>query len=223
MLIFAAAYVLWRVATKWKERATPTFVVGENAFLLIAALAVGAAAFLIRLVVPTGVDVFGMQLGYFASYIFLFAAGCAAWRGKWLEKVELRRAWPFVALIPFLIPVLPVALSVGGLEGFSGGWNWKAALYAFWEPFLAWGMILFLLWAFRGYGNRPSAAWSWLAERAYAVYIVHPPVLVGVTIALHPWGAPPLLKFLIAGALACPGCLLIADLLLRIPGTRRIL
>jgi hypothetical protein len=48
-----------------------------------------------------------------------------------------------------------------------------AFLYAFWEPFIAWGIIAALLLWFRGHLNQPSATWEWLGRRAYAVYIIH--------------------------------------------------
>jgi peptidoglycan/LPS O-acetylase OafA/YrhL len=70
--------------------------------------------------------------------------------------------------------------------------------------------------------NRPSAFWSWLNRRAYAVYIIHPPVLVGISLLLHPWVAPAILKFGIIGTFSCIATWLIADPLVRIPGIRRI-
>jgi hypothetical protein len=48
-------------------------------------------------------------------------------------------------------------------------------------------------------------------------------VLVGVTVLLHPWVAPALVKFAVAGSLACAASWLIADPLVRMPGLRRIL
>ena len=62
---------------------------------LLSALAVGAAALAIRQAVPTGENVFGLQLGYFATYIFLFAwalprgvmTGCGRSTGR------MARAW----------------------------------------------------------------------------------------------------------------------------------
>jgi hypothetical protein len=48
------------------------------------------AALAIRQFVPTGVNVFGLQLGYFATYIFLFAQGIAAWRYDWLRQLTGR-------------------------------------------------------------------------------------------------------------------------------------
>jgi uncharacterized membrane protein len=55
------------------------------------------------------------------------------------------------------------------------------------------------------------------------VYIIHPPVLVGVTVLLHGWTAPALLKFAVAGTLACAASWIIADPLVRMPGLKRIL
>jgi peptidoglycan/LPS O-acetylase OafA/YrhL len=75
---------------------------------------------------------------------------------------------------------------------------------------------------FRKYMNQPSKLWSWLDRRAYAAYIIHPPVLVGVTLLLHAWSAPALLRFGVAGVLACTACWLVADPLVRLPGVRRV-
>jgi peptidoglycan/LPS O-acetylase OafA/YrhL len=70
--------------------------------------------------------------------------------------------------------------------------------------------------------NRPSRFWNWLNRRAYAVYIIHPFVLVGLALLLRGWIAPPLLKFVVVGALSCAATWLAADPLVRVPGVRRI-
>jgi peptidoglycan/LPS O-acetylase OafA/YrhL len=91
-----------------------------------------------------------------------------------------------------------------------------------WEPFVAWGLIAaWLLW-FRARMNQPSGLWTWLGRRAYAVYIIHPLVVVGISLLLHGWVAPALVKFGVVGSLACVGCWLAADPLVRLPGVRRI-
>ena len=87
---------------------------------------------------------------------------------------------------------------------------------------MAWGLIAAWLLVFRKYMNRASAFWSWLNRRAYGVYIIHPPVLVGVSLLLHQWAAPALIKFSIAGILACVVCWIVADPLVRLPGLRRV-
>ncbi|WP_218080738.1 acyltransferase family protein [Anthocerotibacter panamensis] len=221
LLIFAAGYGLWR---SLKLAVNPTKQFPSHTALLLTALGVGAGAFLIRLVIPLGQELFWLQIGYFASYVVLFLAGCGAWQGRWLEKIVATQAKPWLIVMAIALPVLPLALLLnGGVEGAKGGWNLLAAIYAFWEPLVAWGAILGLLWQFRLRLNQPSPLGTWLAQRAYGVYIVHPPVLVGISLLLHSWGAPPLLKFIAVGSLTCLGCLAVAALLLLIPGARRVL
>jgi surface polysaccharide O-acyltransferase-like enzyme len=193
--------------------------------LVAAAIATAMVAFVLRLRFPTGDEVFHMQLGYFASYVLLFAVGCVAWRHRWLERVDFAyaRPWAIVALIA--IPLLPLAII--GLHalrpapvGTSGGFNLDALAYALWEPFVAWGVILTLLWFFR-VRVRPDALRG-LARRAYAIYCFHPPVVVGISVALRSWMAPPVLKFVAVGSLSCAALYVLTGLLLRLPGVARV-
>lgn len=223
LLLFALGYLLWR-------RLRPQTVADQSpplpgrAAIFVSALGVGAAAFALRLVFPVGTEVMGLQLGYFASYVFLYAVGCAASRNAALERIAAHHARPCLLVSLLALPLLPAVLIVSGnFDGGAGGWNAKAAIYAFWEPLLAWGIMLSLLWQFRLRGDRPGPATAWLAERAYAVFIAHPPVLVGISMLFAGWPAPPLLKFALVGALTCCACLACASLALLIPGSRRVL
>jgi len=87
---------------------------------------------------------------------------------------------------------------------------------------VAWGLISAWLLVFRKYMNQPSDFWNWLNRRAYAVYIIHPPVLVGFALLLHGWVAPALVKFAVVGMLACIGSWLASDPLVRLPGVRSV-
>jgi len=226
LLIFALAYSGWRLLKK-DPVSEPRPVPGVGWWIL-SAIAVGTTAFLIRLVVPTGENVFGLQLGYFASYVALFALGVAAYRYDWFRQLSWRVArWPvLISLLAW--PVLWVSglvarsLHPGAKLNFSGGFGWLAALYAFWEPLVAWGLIAALLLLFRRYFNAPSQVWDWLGRRAYAVYFIHPPVLVATALLLHGWSAPALGKFVVTGSLSCVACWLLADLLLRVPGAKMV-
>jgi peptidoglycan/LPS O-acetylase OafA/YrhL len=156
-------------------------------------------------------------------YIFLFIVGIRAKPRNWLAQLKWKNAWPWVVTALVVWPSLFIGWKLGsGKVNFDTGFSWGAFLYAFWEPFVAWGLIAAWLLVFRRYQNKPSAFWEWLGRRAYAVYIIHPPVLVSIALLLHGWIAPALAKFGVVGLLACIATWLIADPLVRLPGVRSV-
>ncbi|UWZ82675.1 acyltransferase family protein [Occallatibacter riparius] len=229
LLIFCLAYCGWRAmfgAPLAGAERTPRPVPSAGIWLL-SALLTGIGAFAIRQFIHVGVNIASLQLGYFATYIVLFAAGIAAWRYDWIRQLNWNNAKTAIYAGAIALPLMPAGVAVAQIThskgDFAGGISWHAALYALWEPFVAWGFIAAWLLFMRRFGNQPSAFWSWLNRRAYAVYIIHPPILVGITILLHLWTAPALVKFAVTGTVSCAICWLIADPLVRMPGLRRIL
>jgi peptidoglycan/LPS O-acetylase OafA/YrhL len=230
LLIFSLVYCAWRAifGPHVADSTRPIKPVPAPLWWSLSALATGAAALAIRQFVPVGQNVFGLQLAYFAGYIALFALGIAAWRYDWLQQLTWRNARPGIVALCIAWPSLPIGIAVArahaasGSSNFAGGFSWTAAMYALWEPFVAWGLIAAWLLVFRQRMNGPSTFWEWLGRRAYAVYIIHPPVLVGIALLLHGWVAPALLKFGVVGALACAATWLIADPLVRLPGVRSV-
>ena len=226
-MIFAGLYLAARALAPGLTRfAPPSFP--SNAALVLAALGTGAAAFLLRLVWPTGTTLLYLQLGYFASYVVLFAAGCLAAPSASLDEAPApqRRLWIAIACITF--PLMPIAFVLGEhfawLAGSqSGGWNVQAAVYAFWEPFLAWGVIMGLLHLFTRRLEAPGRVWRSLSRRAYAIYIIHPPVLVALALAWRSVAAPSALKFLVTATATCLACYLLAGLMLKAPAAQRVL
>ena len=61
-----------------------------------------------------------------------------------------------------------------------------------------------------------------LARRAYLIFIIHPPVLVGVAIAWQDLAEPAFVKLLVTGAVCCALCYVLAGVLLPIPRVARI-
>jgi peptidoglycan/LPS O-acetylase OafA/YrhL len=185
----------------------------------IGALIVGGAALTIRQFLPIGVSLFG----YWAMYVFLFVVGVRAKPRNWLAQLDWKHARPWVITACVVWPTLPLGWKLAaGHANFNTGLSWAAFLYAFWEPFIAWGIICAWLLVFRAHMNQPSAFWNWLNRRAYAVYIIHPPVLVGIALLLHGWVAPALVKFGVVGLLACIATWTLADPLVRLPGVRSV-
>lgn len=170
----------------------------------------------------------GLQLGCFASCVFLFALGCIVWRHRWLERVERAQALPWGCVSLAVLPLLFVAAAPsGGLSGrpvtFDGGRSLPAVVRAFWEPFIAWGVIAVLLWQFRTHFNPDSDRWQGWADRAYGAFIVHAPVIVALSIGLRAWAAPPLVKFMVVATGGTVLSFMLAGALRRIPGARRVI
>lgn len=230
LLMFCLVYCAWRATfgPSLSEGQQIAERVPAFRWWLVCAIGVGGGALAIRQFVPSGVNIIGLQLGYFSSYAFLFALGTAAWKHGWFKQLEWKDVRPWLIVLLLAWPCLPIGLAVAsrlygaGKASFGGGFTWPSILYAFWEPFVAWGLIAAWLLFARSYMNRPSRFWSWLNRRAYAVYILHPVILVGLSLMLHPWIASALVKFAVTGTLTCLATWLATDPLVRIPGIRRV-
>ena len=227
-LRFMASWVLWhRLQPVATAPASPAPVPGDRTWRL-AALGVGGAALAIRQMVPVGQERWGLQLGYFASYVFLFVLGCQAARHQWLQRMDRAQArrWWRVALCT--MPLLAVtAAATGALAGkpvnFSGGLGLAAVVYAFWEPFVAWGVIARLVVGLRDPAGPPSPRWGWWNANAYGAFILHAPVITGMAVALAGSSAPPPLKCALVLVAGTGLSFVLAGWLRRLPGARRVL
>ncbi len=232
LLIMSVGYAVWRLLkdakTSSPSRSTERRLTHPPSSVrwLLSALLVGSVAFVVRIWAPVDTRFFGFWIGYFPSYIFLFAVGVAAWRNRWLESLTWRQAQPWVIVACVTWPVLPAVAIVGKLHGhlpyFAGAMTPSSLLYAMWEPLVAWGAIAGAILWFRTKHNHASRLQDWLGRRAYAVYFLHPPVLVAVSLLLRHWHSPVPVRAAVAGAVGCALTWILADPLVRLPGLSRI-
>ncbi len=195
--------------------------------LLGAAMFTGAAALALRQWWPVGTEAWGIQWGYAAGYGVLYVAGLLAAPGRWLQAWPDASARRWRVLACWTLPVLPLAAVLGPRlfcwQGRAeGGLSVLSAVYAWWEPFVAWGVILWLLQQARLRFALLGSLGQTLARRAFAVFVIHPPVVVAVSLAWRGVVAPALLKFALSGTASLLLCYLLAGLALRVPGLRRI-
>lgn len=225
LLLFCLPYAAWRALKP--RRGGPKGVPSTLTFVVIIA-ATGLGAFVLRLFHPIGTSVANLQFSFFASYIALFVLGVHAGENHWLEKLSdaLGLRW-FTAVLAGGIPVWLVIVVAGGVVSgearFEGGLNPTSFAYAFWEAFVAIGFSLGLVVFFRrfvGGGGRLSQV---LARHSFAVYALHAPVLVALSLVLRDWVAPALVKHAVVAPLAFVLTLGLGWLVLRIPGVRRVL
>ena len=229
LLFMSLGYSLWRVLLRSHQapiRERTPRPVPSNAKWFLSAVSVGLASYIVRIWAPVDTRILGLWLGFFPAYIFLFVIGIIAWRHDWLSQLSWKqtRLWLVVAIATW--PVLPVTAAVLKLRGhnpyLSGAGTLPSFLWALWEPFVAWGAIASVLMWFRTSFNQPSPTLDWLGRRAYAVYVIHPPVLVAICLFFRTWHAPAPLKFALVGTLGCAATWLAADPLVRLPGLKKI-
>ncbi|MFC7024969.1 acyltransferase family protein [Promicromonospora thailandica] len=180
--------------------------------------------FLWRLAVPLGTF---WEIGALPTpasmpqYVTLFTVGVLASRRGWLAGLTARqgRVGLVAALVtagPLLVTILPF------LSGEPVGLPLQMA-QSLLENVFAVGMVIGLLVLFR---DKVQGRHAWVrsaGRSSYAVYVIHPVVLVGVAMLLAPVVAPAGVRWLLLLALAVPLCWLLAGLLRKVPGVSRVL
>jgi glucan biosynthesis protein C len=228
LLVFSLVYALVRALVPAREPVSREPLRGRQVAAVGVAIAV--LSFATHLVVPYGEEHLHIQFALFPQYAILFGLGCAAGRRGWLETLtpELRRGCGIVGLIAIL--ALPVLLLAGGFtEGdaerdlYAGGWHWQAAGTSILEATLASTLPLFLIGWFHEHWTRQGPLLREMATGAYGAFIIHPPVIVGLALALHQVGIPAELKFVLLLAGGVAGSFGVTALVMRIPPVARVI
>jgi glucan biosynthesis protein C len=231
LFFFSVAYVLGRFIAG-RRSGSPCAAPGFPGYRAAVAFAVciGAVNFLARLRFPIGTPFtpLNIQLAFLFQYVCLFAVGAAAYRGDWLSRISVGAGKAWACATAVLIGLLPVLfLASAGPDGdFSpalGGWHWQAFVYAVWEQLTGMAMIITLLVFFREWANRPSGLWKTLSGHAYAVYVIHPLILILLTLSVRQIALSPLIKFLLVGSAAVVLSYLVALAVRRLPGVKAVL
>ena len=234
LLIFCALLAAWR-ALRPQPPTTPALVPSTAPRArTLAYLALGAtvATFLVRLHQPLGSSVLNFQLAYFPAYIVVFILGLLSARDGWLLPLagsDLARRARRLTLIGGPVG-LALLVAAGGSPTketealYSGGLNLYAFGLAAWETFTGLGLSLALFAWFSRRCNNAHPFATWLSDRAFAVYVLHTPVLIALTMLYRPLESANALA--LAALLTVTGLIasfLVADLARRIPGLRAVL
>jgi peptidoglycan/LPS O-acetylase OafA/YrhL len=222
LLILSLAYALSRHlrATAEPVRSRPLRRRDLLAFVLI----LSVVTYAWRIFIPHGTKepLLGLPTpAYLPQYVLLFAAGIAAYRRRWLATLPRRSGWFGVLLV--VVSLVPLAL--GGYRGFGAsgalaGQDLAHLALALAESLFAVGVVLVLLRAFERFVAGTSRFSRYLADNAFAVYLVHAPVIVGVEASLLRLDAAPVPKFLLTLVLAAAGSWAISGALRRVPAVR---
>ena len=230
LLIFTVLYVLWRLLSGRRTANPPVETqFPSNISVAIFALLLGLAGFLVRLWRPIewSFAPLNLQLPFFAQYVALFILGLIAYRRNWLAGLTeaAGRLWLRIGVLMVLLfwPLALVGDMATSLEPFLGGWHWQGLAYALWESFLCLGMCIGLIYAFRRYWHSQGRLARFLAQNAYAAYLVHGPVITIMALAVRNVVLHPLVKFGLVSLVAVPFCFGLSSLFRKFPYADRVL
>jgi glucan biosynthesis protein C len=232
LLIFSIFYILWRLLTQSspQRNAPNSGAVPSNRSIALFALVLGFATFLVRIWAPvnTYFEPEHLEFAHFPQYVAMFAVGTVACRRNWLAIFSdaQARLWRWVALVcVLLLPVLAVA--AGALTGEldergSGGLNWLSLAYSVWEGFMCLAMVITVLVWFRARFNHQGRLARAMSDSSFAVYVLHPIIIVSLALALSGIPINPTIVFLFAAPLAVALCYIIAYYFRKLPLVRNI-
>lgn len=228
LLLFALVYALVRhLAPRTPDEPAPRGTSLRWAQILGFVAALAGAYYLWGLVIGTRsyIPIIGLPSpGYLPQYAALFVIGILAFRRGWLRTLPRRAGLLGTALVigSFIPMVLGGYLTLDLANPLPGAHPAQLAA-ALWDAMFAVGIILILLRVFQRFADRSSAAAQFLSRNAFAVYLLHAPVIVGIVAVLHPLEATPVVMFLLTFALAAVLSWVLAALVRRVPAVRAVL
>jgi peptidoglycan/LPS O-acetylase OafA/YrhL len=237
LLLFLIGYTVWRLATRSNAHKKPAEanllkVPGKRGILTLGVV-VGVLMFVVGLKSGIGeiIEVFGifnLMTIFFVQYILFFILGTLAYRNDWVRRFNGKdlRVWTWLSVGLFLL--MPVLFFLGGAASgstdvFVGGLYWQSAAFMLWVGLFSVSMSMTLILGLRDRQKPRSSLMKFAGPNSYGVYLIHPLILVPLSVAARNIALPPLLKFAIVLPIVVILCFLVADALRRIPGVKSIL
>lgn len=194
-------------------------------------LVLAVSSFLVRTVQPIGASVLNFQLCYFVQYVVAFVLGVAVSQRSGLEGISTsplasKAGWFGLVGGPILLLGVLIAsqpLPANGPLPLNGGWNGLAFAFALWEQMVGTALALGAIWFCRRWFARRSRLSSWLSDRSFGVYLLHPPVLVAISLLVQPVRSGPFVMVPLVTVLALAASFVASDLAHRLPGLRSLL
>jgi glucans biosynthesis protein C len=239
LLVFSVVYAGWRLlAATLPAAGTPRRGAAPRAWpppgqraVALFAVVVGLLTFVVRIWAPSGraYEPWHQELAHYPQYVGMFVAGLLAYRGNWLANYPAARARLWLRLMPaLLIALVGIIIAAGALSGelderAAGGLNWLSLAYSMWEAWTGVAVSIIVLAWFRSRFNSQGPVAREMAGSAFAVYVLHPAIVVPLALALSGLSMNLSLKFLVVTPVAVALSYLVAGLLRRLPGLRQVL
>lgn len=229
LLVYAVGYALWRQLTRRARLADAAQMpLPTQRGLLTYALLLAVITAFVRTWYPIDrwvtLLVVPAEIAHLPQYLSLFVLGIMAYRGDWLRRLPTATGMTWLGV--------GLAAAAARYAYSLGGWRWLSAfpaaidglVWSAWEAFICVGLSVGLLVLFRErFNGRPGGLLSTIGGAAYAAYIVHVAVVVGIQFGLDPVPLPPFTKFALVAVVGTLLSFGIGHALRQLPGAKKVL
>ena len=222
LLIFTAIYTLWRQITKLdsiKRKISKQFSIPRYSYLLLLAIGLGCLTFIVRIFLPIDTRPLEIPWGQLIQYLMMFSIGVICVRYLWFEKMSKKhvKIWLITIIISLVIIYInffiAIAMDVDFVD-FTGGANLHAFLFAMVDNVICMGVIFILIKAFYAKFNKQGSILRNLSTSAYNMYLLHPPVLVTISLGFSSLDLYPIIKLTIVFLLTVIICYLLSHFII---------
>lgn len=229
LVYFSIIYVIIRLIFPEKTGKVSNQLAFPKPFVIIlTALSISAVSFVVRLWFRLGSEIphTGLQLPYFPQYIAMLIIGILFAKHNWFEKITFKQGikW-FILAQFFILIVFPFFFLIGSGEGdpYAGGLTWQSAVLCIWEQIAGFSLMIGLTAIFKEKFNKQGKIAGLMSGAAYAVFIIHAPLIVSLSVGLKNLELYPVLKFIVIAPFALFLCFGIGILLKKIPVINKII
>ena len=222
LLIFTAVYTIWRQITKInsiRQRIPKELPIPKYIYLLLLAIGLGFLSFLVRIAFPVEIWPFGLPIAYMIQYFMMFSVGIIAYRYGWFEQMTRNhvKAWAitiFAVVILFFTYFFVFVGTDADYRVFFGGPNLEALIFALADNIICMGMIFVLIKIFYAKFNKQGKLLKNVSDSSYNMYLIHPFMVISVSLAIASILLSPLIKIAIVLPVAFILCYLISHFVL---------
>ena len=223
LLIFTAIYTLWRQITKLgsiQRKIPKQLSIPRYSYLLLLAIILGCLTFIVRIYLPIDDRPLEIPWGQLIQYLLMFSIGVISVRYRWFEKMTRKhvKIWLITIIISLVIIYLDFIIAIISeveLIDFTGGVNFHSFLMSLVDNIVCMAVIFILIKVFYAKFNKQGIILRNLSASAYHMYLVHPPVLLVLSLSIAALSLYPLIKIGIVFPSAVLVCYLISHYVLQ--------
>jgi len=222
LLIFSVIYTIWRQLTRINsiQQIIPEELhIPKYIYLFLLAIGLGFLSFLVRIPFPLNDVQLGLPFAYMIQYFIMFSVGIIAYRYGWFEKMTRHhvKIWTitiFVAVMLFFTYFFVFVGIDSDYSVFLGGLHINALILALVDNIASMGMIFVLIKIFYAKFNKQGKLLQNLADSSFYMYLIHPFVVIPLSLGIKFISISPLIKLAIVFPLSVIICYLLSHYVL---------